>query len=193
MWTDNYQHFQLSLLELSSFNSQVNNSTQVKINSSYYASPGNALLTYLWNLLKSLIFATNTGRSLLELSLGDLPGCCQTCGYSCSLWTPSYQNWLHEDDLEIMELWSQSKSGTKDTFHVLCPCVDNSESYFTEHGSWPAWLVKASNDWRNLMVCCHPPQNQSLLLTAEACTDQGCIGHGKEGNSFTGSLMAWVT
>lgn len=66
--------------------------------------------------LKLFMFATNKGRYSLELSVGDLPACCQTHGNSYNPQTQSYHNRLGEDDPKIMELWPQASQEIQTLF-----------------------------------------------------------------------------
>lgn len=103
---------------------------------------------YLCNLLKLFIFVTNRGRYRLELSVSDLPGCCLTRGQSCNPHAQSYQNWLGEDDPEIIELGPKASQALW-TFFTSYALVWATKSCLLEHGSWSAYQVQASNDWRN--------------------------------------------
>lgn len=87
------------------------------------------------------IFATNTDTSWLEVRVGDLPRCRQTRGERCNARTQSYQNWLDEGDLDIIELRPQKQVRHHRHYSRIMPLCGQPKSDLHLRKSCGAWTV----------------------------------------------------
>lgn len=144
--------------------------------------------TYLWSLLKLFIFATNMGRYWLELSVADLPGRCQTRGYSCNPQTQSCQNWLDEDGLKIRVVAPKRVRHYTHFSHILPLCRQ------PNHTSWsmdPSQRIRSRQVMtEEISSSLQPPWHRSVLPMAQAQTDQGYTSYGEIGHNSMGSRMS---